>query len=407
MARIYTPEDFGKISYILSFSSLFIPLFTLGSDDWFLGKMVQSNTKDTHENLINEAIGTRVYGSLFGVTICLVSLAFFSTSKEIFILIALLTSSYSFKTFDSLSIFLTAKENIKQQSRYRTTIYLFSSFFKVTLAFSGVSYQAIIAVSIAELLLFAISYILAFKSAFPELKIKFHRPKYIQTVLLSCIPMTFLSFVTIGLTRIDQIMIGNLINIESVAKYSVAVKLIELWQFLPVIMTTVFLPRILSNSKDQNILKERKGSLLFSLLLISSLFSIIVYFLASPLILLIYSEKYLSSIPILKTYLWQSILFFLFMAKQKFLLAEGQIRLALFYCSLALLSNILLNLSLIPIHGITGAIYASLVSVLISEFILSSLNKEFRKGNLMIISSINLKKTYRNLQAVLNENSVK
>ncbi len=389
IVRKLSPEEYGFFSYILSFSSIFIPFYTMGSDDWFLGKFSLSSHQNQDNDLINNSLHVRLLGSIIGLLLSSLSLFLISKPETIFFLIILMNLFYSFKFLDTFSLFLTSKEKVGKQSKGRILIYFITSIFKLLIVFNNPNPKFLIYVSCIELLLFGLMYSFTF---FNEgYSFQYHSPNFssLKKVIKTSIPLMFLSFVNIAFTKIDQIMLGDFSGTVILGKYSAGVKLIELWQFLPIIVTTTFLPRILYRSRDKNEYLIKKGAILACILWGTILFSTTTFFIAKPLILLLYGENYFDTIQILKSYLWQSILFFTFLSKQKFLMAESKTTISLWYASLALVSNLALNFLLIPKHQAFGAIVASILSISIAEVAMTLLYNEFKEENRSILRHMN------------------
>lgn len=395
VARKLSPEGYGNLSYILSFSALFLPLFTMGSDDWFLGRFSTKKEFMDDQKIINESIAIRLIGSMIGIVSTIIGVSLFGKDKELSLLIVILNIFYSLKTFDAFSIFLISKEKIGHQARARTITYFLTNFLKILIAIFSPRFDYIVVISCFELVLFSFGYWLSFKKERLNFKLLFPNKESILSIFRICLPLMALSFVNIGFTKIDQVMLGNISGSITLGKYSVVVKLIELWQFLPIILTTTFLPRIMDSTKNKNDYTSLKGALIGLIFLGSILFSIATFLISSPLILTLFGEKYIESIPILRLYLWQSILFFTFISKQKFLMAESKIKLSISYATIAFSTNFILNFLLIPKEGANGAILASISSVAIAEVIVTIFSSDFREDNLAILRSFYIKDNFK------------
>lgn len=403
VARKLSPEGYGNLSYILSFSALFLPFFTMGSDDWFLGKFSSSKDQKTDQIILTESLLVRKVGSLLGLVLTLIGVYFFGKTRELSTFIVLLNIFFSLKVFDSFSIFLTSKEKIDRQAKARTLTYFITNTLKILIALFQPDYSLIVFISCFELILFGVGYFISYKKeGYKYEKADFAKGD-LNRILSFCLPLMALSFVNIGFTKIDQVMLGNLVGSIELGKYSVVVKLIELWQFLPIILTTTFLPRIMDSTKNTKEYGDLKGILLGIILSGSILFSIATFVISKPLILLLFGSKYTESIPILRLYLWQSILFFTFISKQKFLMAESRIKLSLSFATIAFLSNLSLNLYFIPQYKSFGAIIASIGSVAISEVLLTIFSPSFRQDNWAIIKSLNFKKSSEKFRELIKD----
>jgi PST family polysaccharide transporter len=401
IARRLSPEGYGELSYVLSFSSLLIPVFTMGSDDWFLGKFTVNKDPEDITQKLSESIYIRLIGSFLGIFLSLMAISIFGKNPNLSRLIILLNIFYSLKTFDTFAIFLNSQEKVSSQSKARLVTYIITNLSKVLIAVCRPEFTLVVYISCLELALFALGYWVSFKKEGYSFYFARFNPDHIKKILVTCSPLVALSFVNIGLTKIDQIMLGNLSSAEVLGKYSAVVKLMELWQFLPIVLTTVFIPRIIKYNSKECEYTSQKGAFFIIILISSVLLSLATYIISEPLILTLFGSKYFESISILRTYLWQSILFFTFLSKQKFLIAESKVFLSFLYAAIALISNIILNLILIPPYGVSGAIIASISCIIISEVFLTITSSDFRKDNGAIIMGLNITKSYNQFKKLL------
>jgi O-antigen/teichoic acid export membrane protein len=165
-------------------------------------------------------------------------------------------------------------------------------------------------------------------------------------------------------------MIKFFLDETAVGLYAVAVKLSEIWYFIPAIICTSLFPAII-NSKNNNELqyKIRLNRLYIFLGVSAVLIALPVTLLAVPIITLLFGTAYLASAPLLQIYVWSGVGLFLMTGINRYLMAENYLKSIFIYSLISVVTNIILNIIFIPQIGLLGAAWATLVSYLISPII--------------------------------------
>lgn len=401
VARSLGPLEYGKLSYVLSFSMIFLPFFSLGSDDWLIANIAKE--KDTHK--LNQYLGTSLFarfiGSISGITLCFISIQLFNTSSELSFFIILYSFFMSFKSLDCINLYFVAKENVKQISLLRNVSYIISSVLKIAAIIIDPTARLIIYIGCIEFFIFSSVYLYVYITKNGTMVSWVVSKPILDKLIKLALPLTTLSFINIAIIRIDQIMLGNMVSKVQLGEYSIVAKLVELFQFLPMILLTVLLPKIF---KSKSVLYDRyKNSVLLLILLISFSFAIICTLTGDFFVPLVVGEQYKLSGSILKIYIWQSLFFFLFLAKQKFFIAENDLKRPVIYGGLSLCFNVSLNYFFIQLYGVLGAVYASVLAFTLAELFMTIVDKGFRQSNIGILKSFNLIKSFNNIKMLFLE----
>ena len=165
------------------------------------------------------------------------------------------------------------------------------------------------------------------------------------------------------LLKIDQVMIKFYLNETQVGLYAVAVKLSEIWYFIPGIICGSLFPALVNAKKTHvGIYTDRMNKLYLFLSGVALLIAVPIAALAPWIIKFLYGAQYLASVPILQIYVWSGIGFFLIAGINKYLMTENHLKSIFFYNLMAVSINIILNIILIPKIGLTGAAWATLIS---------------------------------------------
>jgi O-antigen/teichoic acid export membrane protein len=191
--------------------------------------------------------------------------------------------------------------------------------------------------------------------------------------------------------KIDQVMIGNMLGDSQLGFYSAAVKLSESWYFISMIVSGSVFPAILkTRKKSRELYLERLQMLYDSFTLVSISIALIITLLAPFIIHIIYGAEYIEAATILSIHIWAGVFVFLGVASSKYLVAENLTKISFYRTIIGAITNVVLNIILIPISGILGAAAATLISYLFSAYIPNLLFKESRIVFIMQTKSFNL-----------------
>jgi O-antigen/teichoic acid export membrane protein len=179
-----------------------------------------------------------------------------------------------------------------------------------------------------------------------------------------------LSSLAIGLyTKLDQVMINHLLGTEQVGIYAVAAKLSEVWYVIPMVICASVSPAIIRAAKTSDALLEFQLKKLYILMLASSVsIAVTLTAFAHFIIRLLFGAPFEGAAASLQIYAWSGVAVFLGVAFSQYLLAKNLTKVSFHATMLGALSNVILNVALIPRYGITGAAIATLFSYTVSTF---------------------------------------
>ena len=200
--------------------------------------------------------------------------------------------------------------------------------------------------------------------------------------------------------RIDQIMIGNMLSDDQLAYYSVAVKISEMWFFVPFIITTVAYSRLHLSSDDRD-LDWDLCRLVFSLLFgISLIGSIVLYGVAPFFIHLVFGTEYAIAYQPFQILIWASLPVFGGYWIGRLLVSLHQERIIFWGNIAAGFTNVAANIYFIPRFGIQGAAIATIISYLIPNYLILLYNRDTRLILKSIVSSLSGKHWIKDIRVL-------
>jgi O-antigen/teichoic acid export membrane protein len=181
--------------------------------------------------------------------------------------------------------------------------------------------------------------------------------------------LLFSGIASIIYLKIDVLMLEWMMGDVSVGIYSAASRLSEISYFLPTIIASTFFPLLLA-SKKHSVSKywEHIGRLM-ALLFLAGLGVSAAMFLLAPLVIsLIYGGEYRAAVVVLQIHIWASIFVYMRAVLSKWILSEDIVYLSLLTQMSGAISNVFLNLILIPKYGVVGAAVGTVFSYAMASY---------------------------------------
>jgi PST family polysaccharide transporter len=192
-------------------------------------------------------------------------------------------------------------------------------------------------------------------------------------LLLSGLAITFYM-------SIDQVMLGKMVGDGGVGVYSAAVRVSEVWYFLPVAVTASVFPALIrAKQKSPAIYSRRLQHLFDSMVLISVGIALPMTFLSNWIIVTFFGTAFKDAGPVLSIHIWASVFVFLGVASSKWFIIENLQKLTLTRTIWGAVANVAMNLVLIPKYGALGAAWATLISQAVASVFFNAFNKETRQ----------------------------
>lgn len=183
-------------------------------------------------------------------------------------------------------------------------------------------------------------------------------------------PLIISSAAWIVYTRIDQIMIGEMLNDQAVGYYSVAIKISDIATFVSTTIALSIIPTIIPLRKTNTALYHHRYQMTYDVVVgLMLLTAICTTFLSGLFINLLFGEPYADAASVLSIHIWSAIFIAMATVSGQYLINEGLQKITMRRHVAGVLINIPLNYLVIPVYGIEGAAFASLVSLAFSNYI--------------------------------------
>jgi PST family polysaccharide transporter len=176
-------------------------------------------------------------------------------------------------------------------------------------------------------------------------------------------PFTLASLAVVLYMRLDQVMLGSMVNERQLGFFSSAIRISDVFLFLPMAVSGSYMPSLIEAKKTGWEFFIKKNQFFINWMMRISLVAAILVTIFSDLIIqLLFGTDYMPASSILVIHIWSLIPIFLGVATSHYLVIENLQKFSLYRTLIGLIFNVLLNLYLIPRYAAYGAALATTIS---------------------------------------------
>lgn len=385
-ARYLGPSNYGIINYAAAIVAFFTSVASLGME----GVLVNEFTRQEYKN--SEILGTSLVmglvSSILSSFVVVVLVGFLKQWDGIIVAVTFLQSlTLIFKAFNVFDYWFQSKLLSKYPSIIKCISYIAMSAYKIVLLITNKSVIWFAFSLGVDTLFIAIGLVVFYFFILKE-KIGFN-VKLIKPIFVQSAPFIISGLVSVIYTQIDKVMIEQILKDSTqTGLYSAALTVCSTWLFLPQAFITSARPVILE-MKDKNDpryltrLKQLYCFIIWGCIAVATIITI-----CSPLIIwILYGTEYAAAAGTLRIVIWYTVFSMIGTARGIWILCEKKNKFVWRYLIIGSIINIILNASLIPIVGITGAALATVIAQFISAIIAPVFYKETRVHTKYVLES--------------------
>lgn len=378
VARYLGPEQFGAFNFAIAFVALFGAFASLGLD----GIVVRDIVREPERKY-------EILSSAFILKLCGGCVAFLLSFAAIFImrpaesqthwLVGIIAAGMIFQAFDAIDLWFQSQVKSKYTVIAKNSAFVIFALVRVLLILSKSPLTAFAWAALAEIITGAAG--LAFFYLRSQSLVSLWCPKIVtaRRLVKESWPLILSGLAVMIYMRIDQIMLGQMMGNKEVGLYSAALRLSEIWYFIPMAIVSSVMPSLTQarlESKEKFFLRLQQ--LFNNLVRIAYVIAIPMTFISTFLVTSLYGHDYSKAGLILAIHIWSAVFVFLGVGMSPWTLNEGMIKYSLIQTVGGAIVNICLNIYLIPRYGATGAATATLISQMLASFIFNVTLPELR-----------------------------
>lgn len=387
ITRYLGPLNYGKITYAFSYVSLFIPIGQLGLNDIIIKQLINKRAKN------NEILGTiivlRTASSFFSVLLIYILFKNIIGSTELLHVAFLQSISLIFQTYECIIYFYQSKLLAKKVGIIYAIAYISTSLFRIIcLVLNRNIYWFAFCTSLDYIVIAILLLFTYFKDGN---KLIFSK-QMVKELLFQSRPYLFSGILTVIAGKADSILLGNLIDEETVGYYNSAITLCNAWPFVLSAIIDSSSPIIISlYDSDRAAYRKRIRQLYAVIFYISLIVALIFTVFSNQIITFIYGNNYLKASVPLKIACWSTVFSYFGVARFIWMQCENKHYLERRITLFGLIFNLIMNFILIRSFGIIGAAITLTVTQFFMNFILLFFFKETRQNAIQIMYAIILK----------------
>lgn len=367
VARVLGTENWGIFSYAITFAAFFMMFSDIGLSP-LLTKEVSQNP-ERREQYLSTAFFIKI--ALLSISLILiVSVAplfiKFAQAKSLLVFIAFLF------LFDALQEFGFSLNRALEKMEREAIIKIINNFSTALLGFwflkiSPSVYSLALAYAISSGIGFI--FVLWTLKSYTKNLLSHFTKSLVRPILISAWPFTLLGLLGAIMLNTDILMIGWWKQASDVGFYSAGQRPIQFFYIFSNMFATAMFPTFSRFAK--------KETLKFRLSLEKSLASIFLIafplaaggiILSNEIIILLFGQQYIPSAEIFKILMITILITFPAALLNGAILAYDKQKKFINFMAIGALSNVLLNYLFIPIYGINGAAFATLISQFASNY---------------------------------------
>ncbi len=377
VARYLGPEQYGLMNYVVSFVALFQVFASFGLNSIEIRE--ESKYRGTGEKgrvpcvEVNTILGTAFGLKLIfaGITMLLVILTAWLFEADTFTkwMITLYSLSMIMNTFGVIRNYFTSivwNEYIVKTEISRTII---GALIKVVLLLLHAPLAWFIAASLFDTVLIAGGYLLSYRKQIASPRLWTFDLPTAKYLIKESFPLLLSGAALVVYQKIDQVMIGNMIDKANVGFFSVASAFVSVLMFVPITITDTYMPIIAKAwhaDREQYRIQNQKfmNLTVWCTIICAALVSLLSY----PLVRYTYGEQYLASVPILQVLSFKVVSVAFSSVAGKMIVAEGLQKWTIIRDLVGSVVCVVLNYLLLPRFGVIAAAWIAIVSNLAAGY---------------------------------------
>lgn len=367
VARYLGTEDFGILQYGVAFIGLFGPLAILGLQDITVREIVRD--PEARDEILGTTFVMRLAGGLTGFILVLVIIPFVREEPTVRLVTGIAALTLFLQAFECIDMWFQSQVQSKYTVIAKSVSLVVSNLLRILAILMLAPVTAFVVILAISVVISSSGLVIAYRAqgySLRKWRFSIDRAKELlgqswMLILTGALSMIYF--------KIDQVMLGQIAGDEAVGVYSTAARLSEIWYFIPVaIATSVFPALIKVRGRGEKVYYARLQQLYDFLAWLGLVVAVFFTFTSDRAIVLIFGEQYAAAGPILAVHIWAGVFIFLKVAMSRWLLNEGKLAFLFISSGLGAVTNVSLNIVLIPRYGGMGAAVATVISYAAAVF---------------------------------------
>lgn len=358
IGRFLGPERYGQYSYAVAFVTIFTAFGSLANEGIIIRGLVRGERPA--ETALGSAGVLRAAGGLAGMACAVGTACLLPRARAELGLIAIIAAGLLLQPFDLVDFWFQSRLSSRHAVMVRVAASLAAGAAKVALALRRAPLPALAWLSVAEAVLVAAGLLAMYHWRGRGPARWRVDAAAVRALLRESWPMAATSLLVILFLKLDQIMLAWLAGFRELGVYVAAVRLVELWNFIPLAVMPSLYPAVVAlRARDAAAYRRLLQRLLSGFFALALLVVLVNALLGRTLLGLLFGAAYTGAAPALAILSLTTIFHYSSFIRAQWLLIEHRVVYHLLAASVGVATLAALDLLLIPRWGGLGAALAA------------------------------------------------
>jgi O-antigen/teichoic acid export membrane protein len=390
IANNFTSKDFGAIVYGQTIMQILMVICSFGMNGPAQKRLLQTENIEKIRLVISIFWLQITLGVISAVT-GIIYLYYFNTQTDVNTVCTIMMIGLIFKAYESIKYYNESESRFFANVYAEATSYAVFILMIFLIIFYNLDIEYLALLFAFEGLIFIAIYVYGI-SEVKIYKIVNVNLKSMKVIVSDAWPYFLSSLFGVLYMRVDGLMINEQLGPESLANYMAAVRIVEIFYFIPAIFLPGLMPKLVNLSQQSETgLSDIFMEIYNKIILVALIIIILLYFHGDILLGMFFGEQYYaSSSGLLFMLSWTVLPVFFGVISTHHLMLIDKPKIVYWRTLLGLITMTLLCYFLIPQYGLQGAAFAKLAGFFVGSFSLV-LFKDGRSIFWIMIKSFTIK----------------
>lgn len=386
IARYLGVDEFGRLSYAMSFVMVFAVLAAIGLDSQLIRDMVRPQRP--RNVILVSGFLLKLAGSVIGFILAIASAVLVDPRDGTdLILVAVFAAAMFLQPFDVVDYWFRARSQSRKAVLAKLAGFVAGLFARIAVIVAHGGIVDLALVSVAEACIGAAGLMIMYFRGDHDGGRFVASGQYMRELLRRSWPLLLSGLAVVLYMRLDTLMLQRMSGAEAVGIYAAATRLSELWYAIPVIVATAAFPALVRSHEQSEVrFRANMRRLYFWFAWMALAIALPVSIGSGWLVRLLFGPEYRQASTVLAIHIWSCFAVYLGVASGQFLVIKNLQAIAFYRTMLGLVCNVILNLLLIPGYGPAGAAMATLLSYAVATFSLALFPRSRQEAKYLLLA---------------------
>lgn len=377
LSRYLSLSDFGKLNNAIAWFTLFGAFATMGLDSIIIRDLVKF--PENKHRIIGSGLGIRAFAALVCYSLCILCVYLDDPAQEDLnfrIITAIVSLGMLFQTFDIIDYYFQSKTASKYTVIAKLSAFTIASLAKAYLVFIKADLISFAWIWLIEFIVSAFLIAILYSTKENSLSSLRFEWSLAKRMVKDGAPIFIAYIAAYTYMKFDQIIVARMLGYEAAGLFSASARLYEMCFLVVAVITPSIYPSLINIHNRKELFFQRYQQ-------VTTIFSIMAYLLVGGVLILApfivklqFGDAYAASANILRLQIFGMLFMFNGGLRSSYLAIINRQDIIMVTSIVSAILNIVLNLILIPIYGVMGSAWATVVTTLIAIFLGNILYKD-------------------------------